>query len=101
MEICNADNTDCDCTDDTVNAKQFGQCASESVCRVYCQIKKYPTGECTGETGWDCVCKGERKTAEEDEATAASADIEDDGEEGEGGFVFDARRRRRSTLFGF
>ena len=71
--VCNADNTDCDCTDEKVSFEQFRKCASASVCRVYCQSKGSRHGECTGETGWDCVCTG-KKTAEET-TTDKTADV--------------------------
>lgn len=97
--VCNADNTDCDCTEKTVSLKDFSKCASESVCRVYCQSKGSATGKCTGSTGWDCACDGgaadtSPKVAEE--TTPSSSDTIAFEEEFSGSSL-----RRKRSLFGF
>ena len=99
---CNDDNTDCDCDENWVSPKQYGLCASETICRLDCQANGKATGKCVKNGGWDCECesnvnrqrdgldnkegsgKGEREevTVEYDN----SEDVE----------VFDARRRKRS-----
>ena len=73
--VCNADHTDCDCTEEKVSFEQFRKCASASVCRVYCQSKGSRHGECTGETGWDCVCTGKKVKEEVKEEVKEDADI--------------------------
>lgn len=73
---CNADHTDCECTEKKVSFEQFRKCASASVCRVYCQAKGSRHGECTGETGWDCVCSGKKVKEEEDTTTESAIDID-------------------------
>lgn len=97
--VCNEDNTDCDCTDDTVSLKDFSKCASESVCRVYCQSKGKTTGQCTGETGWDCTCEGDIGDTSVDATTKFAEETT------EGPVVFEefsgSLRRRRRSLFGF
>jgi len=94
--VCNEDNTDCDCTDEQVSFRQFRLCASESVCRIYCQSKQHVTGECSGNTGWDCTCSGDSadNSPIEETTPADNEDYEDDA------ITFNARRKRRS-LFGF
>lgn len=53
---CNADFTDCTCSEDMVTPKQYGLCAAETVCNLRCQDKGYARGECKGQEGWNCVC---------------------------------------------
>merc|ERR1712012_1474583 len=55
---CNADFTDCDCSDDFVTPKQYGLCAMDTVCNLRCMKKKFARGDCVGEKGaeWDCKC---------------------------------------------
>ena len=43
----------CECSSETISAKQFGLCAAESTCRLDCQRRKKESGTCQG---WNCVC---------------------------------------------
>jgi len=100
--VCNADNTDCDCTDEQVSFRQFRLCASESVCRVYCQNKGSVSGECVGETGWDCTCssassEGDSSVVEE---TTPDSIVFGDSDDYLSEFDNEKLRRKRS-LFGF
>ena len=94
--VCNADFTDCDCTDDKVSFEQFRKCASASVCRVYCQSKGNRHGECRGETGWDCECSGKKE--EEDTTTTESVVSprspldQTDNDYSDDAILFDARK---------
>lgn len=62
--VCNADKTDCDCSDDWVTPIQYGLCASETICRLDCQANGKATGDCvdkgskcnSGFCKWDCQC---------------------------------------------
>lgn len=44
----------CKCTEDTVSAEEFGRCAAETTCRLYCQTQGSATGVCNG---WSCECQ--------------------------------------------
>ena len=53
---CNEADTDCECSDRTVSAKQYALCLSPGICRAYCQKKGFASGKCAGDTKWDCKC---------------------------------------------
>lgn len=54
--ICNADFTDCDCSDDLVTPKEYGLCSVDTICSLYCQRKGFGRGDCRGKEGWNCLC---------------------------------------------
>jgi len=54
--VCNEDNSDCDCSDETVSPQQWALCVEDLICRSDCQRKGYSTGKCSGKDGWDCMC---------------------------------------------
>jgi len=108
---CNADNTDCDCAEDWVTPKQYGLCASETICRLDCQANGKATGKCVGTGEWDCVCEsnlnGPRGGLDDQEESGKNDDEEASGERereevaveydnSEDVELFDARRRKRS-----
>ena len=69
--MCNAERTDCACSNDYVTPKQFALCSREGVCAATCQAKGKARGACVGEGGWDCQC----------------ITLKEDGGEGMGRFV--------------
>ena len=108
---CNADNTDCDCSDEWVTPKQYGLCASKTICRLDCQANKKATGNCVNAldgtaNGWDCECES-RKVNDSEPRDGNSDDKEASGDSkredvvleydnSEDVEVFDARRKKRS-----
>ena len=103
--VCNADNTDCDCSDDWVTPKQYGLCASKTICRLDCQAHGKATGNCVN-GGWDCECES-RKVNDSEPRDGISDDKEASGSEtredvvveydnSEDVELFDARRKKRS-----
>jgi len=99
---CNADNTDCDCSDDWVTPKQYGLCASETICRLDCQANGKATGKCVKNGGWDCECEsnrdGPRDGLDDKEASGDKQreDVVVEYDNSEDVELFDARRRKRS-----
>jgi hypothetical protein len=61
---CNADRTDCDCSDDVVSAKQYALCLDNGICTTYCQNGGFARGACAGATGWDCTCVSNKNGTE-------------------------------------
>ena len=39
--VCNADFTDCDCSDNFVTPKQYGLCAVDTICNLRCMKKGF------------------------------------------------------------
>jgi len=96
--VCNADNTDCDCSDDWVTPKQYGLCASETICRLDCQANGKATGKCVKSGGWDCECES-KSVDDVDDSPRRGPVVEYDNsgdDNTEDVEVFDARRKRRS-----
>jgi len=105
--VCNSDNTDCDCSDDWVTPKQYGLCASETICRLDCQANGKATGKCVKSGGWDCECEtnldgprdglsGKEASKEDTEASGQREDVVVEYDNSEDVELFDARRRKRS-----
>jgi len=89
--VCNADKTDCDCSEDWVTPKQYGLCANDMICRLDCQANGKATGDCVDKgsdiTGWDCKCSSK---ADKNVPRFVEYDNSEDVE------TFDARRKKRS-----
>lgn len=101
--VCNADNTDCDCSDDWVTPKQYGLCASETICRLDCQANKKATGKCVKSGGWDCECESNkvsdnanRDGIDDTEGTGEREPVTLEYDNSEDVELFDARRKKRS-----
>jgi len=99
---CNDDNTDCDCAEEWVTPKQYGLCASETICRLDCQANGKATGKCVNNGGWDCECEsnlnGPRDGLDNKEGSGKGEreDVTVEYDNSEDVEVFDARRRKRS-----
>jgi len=96
--VCNDDNTDCDCSDDWVTPKQYGLCASETICRLDCQANGKASGKCVKSGGWDCECESNTVDDTEDSPRAGiTMEYDNSGDDNrEDVELFDARRKRRS-----